>query len=71
MKKCFTINCMRTKADFIEYEKLINEGLFQGVELFFPYNVSLEQRETIYPFSRRAKRIMAASACIYFTFRSP
>lgn len=45
MKKCFTINCMRTKADFIEYEKLINEGLFQGVELFFPYNVSLEQRE--------------------------
>lgn len=44
MKKCFTINCMRTIEDFIEYDKLIKEGLFQGVELFYPYNVSDEQK---------------------------
>lgn len=45
MKKCFTINCMRTKEDFLGYDKIINDGLFQGVELFYPYNVSEEQRE--------------------------
>lgn len=45
MKKCFTINCMRTKEDFIGYDKIISDGLFQGVELFYPYNVSAEQRE--------------------------
>ena len=44
MKKCFTINCMRTKEDFASYDKLISEGLFQGVELFYPYNVSDEQK---------------------------
>lgn len=44
MKKCYTINCMRTKEDFIEYNKLISEGLFQGVELFYPYNVNEEQK---------------------------
>ena len=45
MKKCFTINCLRTKDDFISYEKLLNEGLFSGLELFYPYNVTSEQRE--------------------------
>lgn len=45
MKKCFTVNCMRNNDDFDGYEKLISEGIYQGVELFFPYNVSLEQRD--------------------------
>ena len=43
MKKCFTINCMRKKEDFIGYDKIISEGLFQGVELFYPYNVDESQ----------------------------
>ena len=45
MKKCFTINCMRTKEDFVGYDKIISDGLFQGVELFYPYNVSEEQKD--------------------------
>lgn len=45
MKVCFTINCMRTKSDFVGYNELIKKGLFQGVEIFYPYNVSLEQRK--------------------------
>ena len=45
MKKCFTINCMRTPIDFIGYDKIIGEGVFSGVELFYPYNVSDEQKK--------------------------
>ena len=45
MKVCFTINCMRTSDDFIGYDKLIKENKFQAIEIFYPYNVSLEQRK--------------------------
>ncbi len=45
MKKCFTINCMRNDADFDGYEEIIKQNIYQGVELFFPYNVSEEQRK--------------------------
>lgn len=43
MRKCFTINCMRKEEDFDGYEKLIDDNIYQGVELFYPYNVSNEQ----------------------------
>ena len=45
MKKCFTINCMRTKEDFDSYNELLDQGLFAGVELFYPYNVSPDQQK--------------------------
>ena len=45
MKKCFTINCMRKIEDFIGYDNLIAENLYQGIEIFYPYNVSDEQRD--------------------------
>ena len=44
MKKCFTINAMRKPVDFLGYDKIITDGIFCGVELFFPYNVSDEQK---------------------------
>lgn len=44
MKKCFTVNCMRTNEDFDGYEMLIRENIYQAVELFYPYNVSDVQR---------------------------
>ena len=47
MKKCFTINCMRTNDDFDGYEKILSKGLYQGIELFYPYNVFSDQR-TLY-----------------------
>lgn len=45
MKKCFTINAMRLPVDFIGYDKIISDGIFCGVELFYPYNVSDEQKK--------------------------
>lgn len=38
MKKCFTINQMRTRDDFLLYMELLEKGIYQGVELFYPYN---------------------------------
>ena len=43
MKKCFTINQMRKKEEFIEYMKLLENDIYQAVELFYPYNQSIEQ----------------------------
>lgn len=43
MRVCFTINCMRNHDDFVSYDKLIKDGLYQAVELFYPYNVNLNQ----------------------------
>ena len=43
MKTCFTVNCMRSHDDFVSYNELIKAGMYQAVELFYPYNVSLNQ----------------------------
>lgn len=43
MKKCFTINQMRKREEFIEYMKLLENNVYQGIELFYPYNQSQEQ----------------------------
>ena len=45
MKKCFTINAMRTHDDFLAYDKLISDGLFVAVEIFYPYNVDNKQQK--------------------------
>ena len=45
MRKSFTINCNRTKEDFKGYKELIENNIYQGVEIFFPYNVNEEQRD--------------------------
>ncbi len=55
MKKCFTINCMRRSEDFDGYEKIIKDGLYQGVELFYPYNTSEGQRAL---YDTRVKKII-------------
>lgn len=44
MKKCFTINCMRKEEDFIGYNYLLENNFYQGIEIFYPYNVSEEQK---------------------------
>lgn len=46
MKKCFTINPMRTTEDFLEYEKLLSKGIFQGIEIFYPYTLSDSSKKT-------------------------
>lgn len=43
MKKCFTINCMRNESDFRGYNELIENNVYQGIEIFYPYNVTEEQ----------------------------
>lgn len=36
---------MRNAEDFLGYHELIEKGIYQGVEIFYPYNVSKEQAE--------------------------
>ncbi len=45
MKKCFTINQMRQKEEFLSYHKLFDKNIYQAVELFYPYNQSFKQLE--------------------------
>ena len=46
IKTCFTINQHRTTEEFKTYEELIKQGLFQGIEIFYPYDKTEEQIET-------------------------
>ena len=43
IKQCFTINQHRTTEEFNSYEELIKQGLFQGIEIFYPYDKTEEQ----------------------------
>ncbi len=43
MKKCFTINQMRKRENFIDYMSLLENNYYQAIELFYPYNQSSEQ----------------------------
>lgn len=45
MKKCFTINPFRTDADFNEFDAMLATNHFQGIEIFYPYPLSLETQE--------------------------
>ncbi len=43
MKKCFTITVLRSKEDIKKAEELlVKTGIYQGCELFYPYDVSEE-----------------------------
>ena len=55
IKRCFTINQNRTTEEFQSYEKLIKEDLFQAVEIFFPYDKSLEEQKI---YEENAKQLM-------------
>lgn len=46
IKKCFTINPMRKTEDFNSYEELIKKGLFNGIEIFYPYQLNKEEFKT-------------------------
>lgn len=41
----FTINNLRTTEEINSYKELIDEGLFQGIEIFYPYRVDKEKAE--------------------------
>ena len=55
MKKCFTINQMRKRENFIDYMRLLENNIYQGIELFYPYNQSNEQ---IKQYTTSVKEIM-------------
>lgn len=46
MKKCFTINPDRTKEEFDTFYPLLENGIYQAVEIFYPYDRSKEQLES-------------------------
>lgn len=54
-KICFTINQNRTTEEFLSYEELIKQGLFQGIEIFYPYDKTYEQLET---YKQNVKKLM-------------
>ena len=43
MKKCFTINPMRTKEEFESYDCLFKNNIYQAIEIFYPYQQSISQ----------------------------
>ncbi len=55
MKKCFTINSRRTTEDFLEFGKLLDEGIYQAAEIFFPYTLSEENYSIYYNNVRKLK----------------
>lgn len=45
IRKCFTINPLRTSEDIKSYEEnLVKTNIYQGCEIFFPYSVSEMQK---------------------------
>lgn len=46
MRKCFTIIAQRPKEDILSFEEhLVKTKEFSGCEIFYPYNVSEEQKD--------------------------
>ncbi len=45
IKKCFTINQHRTTEEFRTYEKLIQDNVFQAIEIFYPYDKTEEEQD--------------------------
>lgn len=46
IRKCFTINPHRTLDEILSYEEhLVKTNIYQGCEIFYPYNTTLEQFE--------------------------
>ena len=45
MRKCFTVIAQRKEEDILSFEEyLVKTKVFSGCEIFYPYNVSEEQR---------------------------
>ena len=44
MKKCFTINEFRSKEEILSYYYLIENNLYQAIEIFYPYKAADEQQ---------------------------
>ena len=67
MKKCFTINPMRTREEFISYMKLLDDKLYQATEIFYPYNQSNAQIEQYTSSVNEIKKLypMLKWFCIY------
>lgn len=55
MKKCFTINSRRTTEDFLEFEKLLDDGIYQACEIFYPYTSSEDNYRIYYNNVRNLK----------------
>ena len=45
IRKCLTINPNRNKEEIRSYQELLINKIYSGVEIFFPYQKSIEERE--------------------------
>lgn len=48
MRKCFTIYLLRTKPEIKNYEPLFKENIYQGCEIFYPFNQPLAHQKEYY-----------------------
>lgn len=46
VKKAFTINQFRTKEEINSYKELLEKGIYQGIEIFYPYELSKDNYDT-------------------------
>ena len=46
IRKCFTVNPNRTKEEIASYEEMLSSGVYQGVEIFYPYRKKIEDIKT-------------------------
>lgn len=46
IRKCFTVNPNRTKEEIADYERMLKENKYVGVEIFYPYRKTQEEIET-------------------------
>ena len=43
IRKCFTVNPNRTKEEIASYRPLLEDGIYVGVEIFYPYKKKKEE----------------------------
>lgn len=49
MKKCFTINYLRTPTEIKRYfELLVKPGLYQAAEIFYPYQIAISDQDAYF-----------------------
>lgn len=42
---CFTINAQRSKEEILSYQSLLHDKTYQGIEIFYPYELSPAQQK--------------------------
>ena len=67
MKKCFTINPLRTSDQFETYHQLIKKDIYQAIEIFYPYMLG-EKEFTEYTKNVHKLKAIGADVVIHLPY---